>query len=334
MSDIQVDVLVVGAGMSGLLAASVLQKNGVRVTVLDKGRSVGGRLATRRIGSGRADHGAQFFTVRTPEFQTWVDQWLEDGVIFVWSYGFSDGSLFSSQDTEGHPRYATHGGMNALAKHVARDVTDIQLNQRIVTATCDEEGWILQNEDGDLVTGKVLLVTIPVPQALPILDEGATDLAPDDAKALRAIEYAPSLTGMFWVEGRVLLPPPGAVQRKNSNVMWVADNQQKGISASQTVVTVQCSERYSQQMWSAPDGRILNAMRADLQLFLRENAKIREAQLKRWRYATPLTPYPERCLVADNDPLLVFAGDAFGGPRVEGAALSGLAAADAILKQL
>ncbi|MBE0566903.1 MAG: NAD(P)-binding protein [Krumholzibacteria bacterium] len=58
------DVLVVGAGMSGLMAAQTLTDQGVRVLVLEKDSSVGGRLATRRIGGGRADQGAQFFTAR------------------------------------------------------------------------------------------------------------------------------------------------------------------------------------------------------------------------------------------------------------------------------
>jgi predicted NAD/FAD-dependent oxidoreductase len=44
--------------------------------------------------------------------------------------------------------------------------------------------------------------------------------------------------------------------------------------------------------------------------------------------------YPERCLVAAKEPPLVFAGDGFGSPKVEGAALSGLAAADALLGQV
>ena len=60
--------IVVGAGISGLLAARELSDAGWRVTVLDKGRGVGGRMATRRTGGARFDHGAQFFTVRDERF--------------------------------------------------------------------------------------------------------------------------------------------------------------------------------------------------------------------------------------------------------------------------
>ena len=55
---------IVGAGMTGLTAAAELQKEGIEVFLLDKGKSVGGRMATRRVGDGKADHGAQFFEIR------------------------------------------------------------------------------------------------------------------------------------------------------------------------------------------------------------------------------------------------------------------------------
>ena len=56
-----------------------------------------------------------------------------------------------------------------------------------------------------------------------------------------------------------------------------------------------------------------------------------EHQVKRWRFATPRTIWPEPCWVASGTDPLALAGDAFAGPRVEGAVLSGLAAADALL---
>ena len=42
-------IIVVGAGLSGLMAARECASHGHEVIVFDKGRGVGGRLATRRI---------------------------------------------------------------------------------------------------------------------------------------------------------------------------------------------------------------------------------------------------------------------------------------------
>lgn len=324
------DVILIGAGMAGLMAAHTLQDAGISVAVIDKGRSVGGRMATRRLGLGVADHGAQFFTVRSEEFNQYVEKWIADEIAYIWSNGFSDGSLMEPT-YDGHPRYAVHGGMSGLAKHVAEGLKDVRLERRIVTATFDQEGWIFQDEDGVLYTSRGVIMTPPVPQSLEILDAGATSLDDDDFDALASITYAQCLAGMFWVEGKITLPPPGAVQRRNTNFTWIGDNKQKGISPEASVLTIQASEQYSRQMWSAPDGRILASMKTALEIFLGQGATVRESQLKRWRYSRPLVTHPERYLAANlggGNPPLLFAGDAFGGPRVEGAVLSGLAAGE------
>ena len=75
--------LIIGAGMAGLTAANLLQNAGWAVTVVDKSRGVGGRMATRRLGASRFDHGAQFFTVRDAGFQATTDKWMANGWVHL-----------------------------------------------------------------------------------------------------------------------------------------------------------------------------------------------------------------------------------------------------------
>ena len=70
-------------------------------------KECGGRLATRRIGLGRADHGAQFFTIRTPGFRAWVHGWVADDLVYEWSRGWSDGSASSARPDHRQTCFAT-----------------------------------------------------------------------------------------------------------------------------------------------------------------------------------------------------------------------------------
>ena len=116
-------VAIVGAGLAGLMAARPLADAGHEVVLLDKGRSPGGRLATRRVGAAVIDHGAQFFTVRSDAFAAHVGAWRRDGLVTEWCRGFGS-------EPDGYPRYAVRGGMNALAKHLARGL-DVRCSKMV-----------------------------------------------------------------------------------------------------------------------------------------------------------------------------------------------------------
>ena len=107
--------------MAGLTAARLLADAGQVVTVLDKGRRPGGRMATRQLAGGAlADHGAQFFTVRSEAFSAAVARWLDEGTVREWCRGFpSDGGHSPSSD-DGHPRYVAPHGMGQLAARMVR----------------------------------------------------------------------------------------------------------------------------------------------------------------------------------------------------------------------
>lgn len=335
------DLLIIGAGLSGLMLATALIARGDtrRVVLVDKGRSVGGRLATRRLGNGRADHGAQFFTVRDREFENYVNTWQQAGLVFPWSTGWSNGSIDDTPDgaapNDGHPRYAVRGGMNALAKHLAAALENapnvaILTGVRVASLAHDGAHWRAVTTDDTVMEAGAVVSTMPVPQALDVLDQGGVALHPADRAALARVEYAPCLCGLYVVDGEVGLPAPGALQQPNAPITWIADNRRKGISPDATAVTVHAGPDLSRVLYDAPDADVEPLLRDALMPFLDASATITQAQVKRWRYALPVVLHPERFLQARQLPHLYFGGDAFGGPRVEGAALSGLALADAL----
>ncbi len=325
-------ILIVGAGITGLLAAHTLREAGFEALVVERADTVGGRLATCAVGPGRADYGAQFFTVRTPEFQAHVDRWRDADLAFEWAHGWSDGSLAVTR-ADGHPRYAIRGGMQALAQHLAAPL-DVRTGANLTAVARHYEGWVTVDDQGRVYTADAVLLTPPVPLALSLLRAGDVPLHDDTEKTLRAIQYDPSLTGLYWINGPVHLPEPGAIQQHNAAIAWVADNKRKGISPDATIITIQAGPGYSAELWPLADWEILVALSSALRRYKDLLADVVEQQLIRWPYAMPQTVYPQRYLRLDNLPPLLLAGDAFGGPRVEGAVLSGMVAAAAIIGAL
>jgi hypothetical protein len=327
-TDTTCDVLILGAGLSGLMAARTLMQSDHSVILLDKGRSVGGRLATRRMGDGLADHGAQFFTVRDPEFGSFVDQWVKYDIAYVWSMGWSDGS---NADTprDGHPRYAIRGGLNALARRLSEGL-DCRVDTQVTAVRHAGDDWTVETTSGTAYHARAVLMTAPVPQSLAMLRAGSAVL-PDDAQAaLERIAYDPCVCGLFWIEGDVYLPEPGALQRPYAEIAWIADNTRKGISPLARILTLHASPTFSRAHYDDPDETLINRFRAELASFMKTDATIHEAQIKRWRYSQPTVLHPDRCLIV-REQKIVFAGDAFGEPRIEGAALSGIHAGRALL---
>ena len=307
---------IVGAGVSGLVAARGLAEAGHQVRVLDRGRSVGGRLATRRIGEARLDHGAQFFTIRTDEFASTIGGPLSDGTAYEWCRGFGT--------EDGHPRYAVRDGMNRLAKYLATDL-DVTVDVEVESVASTPSGWELRYLGGS-VTADALVLTAPIPQSLRLLTVGRTTIDPQLRARLDAVTYHPTLAVLATLDRPPAVPAPGGVQLSDGPFGFVADNQAKGISEA-PAVTLHATHELSRQRWDDDPDTVLGDLLTEAQPWLGD-AVVVEAHLKRWRYAQPADPAAEEIAttVVDGRPL-VFAGDAFAGARVEGAFRSGAAAA-------
>ena len=328
-------VAVIGAGLSGLACAERLIGRGWPVTVFDKGRAPGGRMATRRADAGggaedagpRFDHGAQYFTARDPRFRGRVDGWVAQGVAAPWTGRIvrigKDGNV---EESPGE-RFVGTPGMTAPARLLARSVAP-RSGVRVAEVIPGDDGWRLRDEAGrDLGSYGRVAVAVPSPQAVPLLAE-APDLAAAAADAVMA--------GCWSVMARFpqpLGPDYDGAFVTDSPLSWIArDSSKPGRDAGGGETWVlHGSPEWSQRHIEDDPAEVI----ARLTAAFRELAGIGPAEADhlaahRWRFSIPVRGLDRECLY-DPERGLGACGDWCLGGRVEGAFLSGLALADRIL---
>lgn len=313
------EILIVGAGMAGLTAAFDLQKAGHNVLVIDKGRSLGGRLASRRIGQATFDHGAQFITTREPRFSTVIEGMLKMGVVEEWYRNFPGGS-------EGHPRWRGKPAMTAVPNYLARDLKVI-LERKAVLLHRDPEGWITTLDNGEKVYARAVVLTPPVPQSLLLLDTSEVVLSSETRMRLESLQYECCLAVMAVLDGPTRIPSPGGMALTEGHVAWIADNEMKGVSTT-PAVTLHAKAAFSLERWDRDRNESGRELLRDAMLWL--GSDVLGFEVHGWRYSKPIRVDENPYMILSQFPALILAGDAFGGQRVEGAALSGWAAADTL----
>ena len=321
------DVLIIGAGLAGLSAANDLHQAGLKVLVVDKGRGLGGRLAGRRIGDATFDHGAQFMTARDSRFKASVAEWIEAGVAEEWYSSYPG-------HPNGHPRYRGVPTMTAVAKYLATDMNVLRTT-RVDSITQDNRLWSAALDNGKTVSAKALLITSPVPQTIDLLASGNIKIPADKQTRLDRIDYEACIAVMAVLDGPTAIPVPGATAFDEGPIGWISDNLQKGVSKI-PAVTIHGSGEFSAEHYEDDkmhSGQIL----IDAAAPYLGNAKVIEYQVHGWRYSKPTVVDSEACMLLSEStdlPPLALAGDAFAGPRFEGAVLSGWAAAKSLITAL
>jgi predicted NAD/FAD-dependent oxidoreductase len=158
-------IAVVGAGMAGSTAAGHLAARGFDVTVFEKGRGPGGRMATRRDGGYEFDHGAPYFTTGDDAFADAVAGWVDAGVVSPWRLRLRAG--------DGGTGYVAVPGMNALCRYLGRAATFIS-RVPVTGARRAGRAWHLQGEyASDLGEFDALIVTAPPKQTALLLPQAS-----------------------------------------------------------------------------------------------------------------------------------------------------------------
>ncbi|MBD0386359.1 MAG: NAD(P)/FAD-dependent oxidoreductase, partial [Nostoc sp. C3-bin3] len=333
------DIAVIGAGIAGLVCAQQLSQAGYSVLVVEKSRGLGGRLATRRLHGTCADHGACYLKPKGELLGRFVEILQSRQILEVWTekvYELTPGAPLTEPKNRS-PRYIAPEGMSAIAKSLAPGL-EILLNQRVVAITpTPENSWRLTLESSnEELTAKAIVVAIPAPQAVMLLEplgESVLDAAFLDN--LRSVEFYPSISAIAGYPSTSQPFPQwkALTFMDNPDLAWIGLDSSKRPNPQQPHFVVQSSANFAQHHLESQDlqpaGQLM-LQRAAESLSLPWLNTPEWMQVHRWRYAFPSRPWHEAFLSAKSPSPLICCGDWCGGNLVEGAMLSGLAAADEI----
>lgn len=302
-------VAIIGAGMTGLACARRLAAAGMAPAIFDKGRGIGGRLATRRVDGLQFDHGAQYVTARDAGFAALLRDVQDNGAAAVWD----DGS--SAARVVGVP------GMSNLARAMA-DGLDVQSLATVSGVRADGAGWSVQI-GAVLHSFDCVVITVPAPQIAGLL--GADH---DFVRQVADVRMAPCLTLMAASH----VPPAFVVHSDPDDALaWIANDSSKPgrPQGTATAWVAQAnpdfSARYLDDEPTTLTARMLPMLCDRLHL---SAGDVVHASSHRWRYARVTEPLGQAYLHRSR---LYAGGDWCLGPRVEAAWISGDAVAQHIL---
>ncbi len=302
-------VIVVGAGISGIACARRVRAAGLDVRVLDRGRRLGGRMATRTVAGRPVDTGASYLTASDRRFAAVVREWESGGLAHAWTDTFHVLGGDEPQVKQGPVRWGTPRGMRSLVADLARG---IDVRRHDVTA-------VRRRPEGLEVDGRpasAVVLAMPDAQAHRLL---GVDLQEVRGLLTRASEPVLALTAVFERRTWDLTERfDGAFVNGDDVLAWVADDGRRRGDDAPVLVAHSTPDFASRHLRdpAAAGPQLLAALGGVLEV----GEPVR-TQVQRWSLARPVGERRPTHHLVDG---VGVCGDGWGPvSKVEGAWLSG-----------
>lgn len=305
------EVVVVGAGLSGVACARVLQAAGVGVRLLDRGHVPGGRMASRTLWERRVDLGASYFTVSDDGFAAVVDDWARRGLAREWTDTFHVLGDEERDSTSGPMRWGATHGLRSLVEDLA---TGLAVERRHVESI-DEVGA----DEADVV-----VLAMPDPQARRLVGDH-----PVAASLGREWEPVIAVAARWATRGWDL---DGAFVNGDPDLGWIADDGRRRGDGAPVLVAHTTPELAARHL-EDPAGAAPAAVQALRRLL--DLGEPEDVHVHRWTFARPVGERTDPFVLVEGDRLVGVCGDGWGTtPKVETAWLSGVRLGRALAERL
>ncbi|MDR8394422.1 FAD-dependent oxidoreductase [Aliifodinibius sp. S!AR15-10] len=331
---------IIGASLAGLVAGKKLGRAGHDITIIEKNRTLGGRLATLDDGNGNLfDYGVSHFHARKKDFKTFVNYLEEEKIVQEWSSRFEyfDGEQLHDLNPNRSPElhYSSTNGFSKIADKLSRWV-DIKSSVQAGGLTyigddrTKKRAWMINLTDISVFECDAVIIATPAIQAYGILLT-----AQDETPARRILrhvdefQYDPSFTIMASYEDQGV-PEWDAVECLDENLKWIINESTKRNNADTSLV-IHSAASFARKNKEQDPEQIANQLLQHAADVTGESwiSQPKAKHFHHWKYASCKNPIDEDFMELEMDeaPLAII-GDYLGGNSVESSYLSGLRLAE------
>lgn len=313
--------------MAGLTLAHRL-KDVAQITLFEKARGVGGRMATRYADPYRFDHGAQFFYAKTPAFRSFIAPMIDQGVVQRWDGHFME---FESHNVAAHrdwdqsyPHYVGAPGMNAVGHYLAQHL-DVHLNTPVGALEYDRQWRLYGTKDNTLGEFDWVVCTAPAQQTAQLLPASFAHI-----QAIRDIKMQGCFSLMLGFETHKDFGFAAALVR-HADISWISVNSTKPGRDAATTLLVHSTNAWAQEHADDERTHVLDYLVAQTcKIIGTDVSNAHHKALHGWRYAN-ISKQPDNIAFVDADHHLAACGDWCIQGRVEAAFTSAMKLGDAMI---
>ncbi|MDZ7693030.1 MAG: FAD-dependent oxidoreductase [Balneolaceae bacterium] len=331
---------IIGASLSGLVAGKHLGQAGHDVTIIEKTRMLGGRLASLDDGNGNIfDYGVSHFNANKSDFKAFVEYLEEQELIKEWTsrLDYYDGEQLHDLNPNRSPQlqYTSVKGFTPIASQLSRWV-DVKSEEKAGGLThigadrSKKRAWMINLTDISVFECDAVILATPAVQSYGILLT-AQDETPA-RKILRYIDefkYEPSYAIMASYKDQAA-PEWDAIESMKSGIKLITNESSKRNNADTSLVIHSSGDFVRKYKEEDPEQistlllRHANEITGQKWLTQPDSKHIYF-----WKYAECVNPTDEEFMELEMEEApLAIVGDYLGGNSVESAYLSGLRLAE------
>ncbi len=318
-------IAVIGSGLSGLSFAKFIRSD-VEVHLFDKSRGFGGRMATRRESDYQFDHGAQYFTVKTTKFKTFLAPYLSKGIVQPWLANFVELDrnkiIHSKKWTIDSGHYVGAPYMSSLCREIANE-QNVFLNTEITKVEKKNDNWELTDSNNNKVDGYDWVVFAVTPQHVQNIMQfnfdGKSRLTSNTLSACYSIMLGfKNAFQMNWEAALVT----------NSHLGWVSINSSKPGRQGGFSILAQSTNIWAEKNINMDVENVEKHLIDELSDILKVDVRTYDfARVHKWRYANIKQKQKGKGYYINSALKIISVGDWHINARVESAFLSGYKAA-------